>query len=127
LGVVDIQASLAFWCDLLGFRVAYDRPEAGFAYLERGPAQIMLCQLNGRWETGPMERPFGRGINLQLRVETLDPVLSALAAAHWSLYEPPTEVWYRAGDQEVGALEFLVQDPDGYLVRVAQDVGLRPG
>src|SRR5271167_5024715 len=35
LDVLDLEASLGFWCGILGFTVAYDRPERGFAYLER--------------------------------------------------------------------------------------------
>ncbi len=60
LGVSSIQASLPFWRDLLGFELAYDRPDARFAYLVRGRLQVMLCELNGRWETAEMQRPFGR-------------------------------------------------------------------
>ena len=32
--VIDLAASLRFWCELLGFMIAYDRPEEGFAYLD---------------------------------------------------------------------------------------------
>ena len=41
LSVADIGKSLSFWCDLLGFDVAYDRPDARFAYLVRGHLQVM--------------------------------------------------------------------------------------
>ena len=126
LGVTDIVASLAFWCGLLGFAVAYDRPAARFAYLEREGAQIMLCECNGRWEPGEMQRPFGRGINLQITVSRLAPILDALQAAGWPLYEGPAEAWYRAGGIESGQRECLVQDPDGYLVRLAESLGRRP-
>ena len=37
LDVSNLAASLRFWCELLGFEVAYDRPAARFAYLHRGP------------------------------------------------------------------------------------------
>lgn len=125
LGVSDLQASLRFWCDLLGFAVAYDRPAARFAYLARGGAQIMLCELNGRWDTGRLERPFGRGMNVQVMLDRLDPVLAALARASWPLFEAPSTAWYRAGPIEAGQLECLVQDPDGYLVRLAEPLGER--
>ena len=69
LSVSNIQASLSFWRDLLGFDIAYDRPDARFAYLVRGRLQVMLCELNGRWETADMQRPFGRGINFQMVVD----------------------------------------------------------
>jgi catechol 2,3-dioxygenase-like lactoylglutathione lyase family enzyme len=126
LGVTDIAASLAFWCGQLGFTVAFDRPAARFAYLERDGAQVMLCELNGRWEPGAMQRPFGRGINLQITVSRIAPILEALQAAGWPLYEGPTDAWYRTGDVEGGQREFLVQDPDGYLVRLAETLGERP-
>jgi len=125
LSVSNIQASLSFWRDLLGFDVAYDRPAAGFVYLARGLLQVMLCELNGRWETAKMQQPFGRGINFQMVVDRIDPMLAALADAKWPLYEPPNEAWYRVGDQEVGQREFLVQDPDGYLLRCVERLGVR--
>jgi catechol 2,3-dioxygenase-like lactoylglutathione lyase family enzyme len=128
LDVSDLAASLRFWTGCLGFALAYDRPAAGFAFLTRGPAQVMLCVRNARWETGELARPFGRGVNFQIMVERLEPILEALAAAGWPLFEAPSEAWYRTGDVEGGQREFLVQDPDGYLLRFAQDLGHRmPG
>jgi catechol 2,3-dioxygenase-like lactoylglutathione lyase family enzyme len=123
--VTDLQESLRFWCDLLGFEIAYDRPAARFAYLARGPVQMMLCERNGRWEVAEMARPFGRGVNFQIEVERLAPILAALARANWPLYEEPNEAWYRVGESETGQREFLVQDPDGYLLRFAEDLGTR--
>ena len=63
--ISDLSTSLRFWRDLCGFRVVFDRPEEGFAYLDRDGAQIMLDQrgLTRDWETGAMEAPFGRGVN----------------------------------------------------------------
>jgi catechol 2,3-dioxygenase-like lactoylglutathione lyase family enzyme len=120
LTVLDLVASLQFWCAVLGFEVAYQRPENGFVYLERGGAQVMLELSHGTWETGPLARPLGRGINLLIYVESLDPLLDALAAASWPLFRSPEEVRYRIGAQEITQRELLVQDPDGYLLRFAQ-------
>src|SRR5215471_4071675 len=97
LAVSDIGASLSFWCNLLGFAVAYDRPAGRFAYLVRDGIQVMLCERNGRWEPAEMHRPFGRGINLQMTIRTIAPILEALARAGWPLYEQPNEAWYRVG------------------------------
>lgn len=127
LDVTDLAASLAFWCGPLGFTVAYDRPAAGFAYLQRAGAQAMLCQCNGNWDTGPLERPFGRGINLQIRVASIAPILAALDAAGWPLFRPVQERWYRVGGSQAGSRELLVQDPDGYLLRFQEDLGVVPG
>jgi catechol 2,3-dioxygenase-like lactoylglutathione lyase family enzyme len=125
LYVTNLDASLRFWCELLGFAIAYDRPAARLAFLTRGAAQVMLCQRNGTWETAALDYPFGRGMNLQTMIEPLNPVLAALEAAGWPLFEAPTEAWYRVGDAEHGQRECLVQDPDGYLVRLAEDLGVR--
>ena len=50
---------------------------------------------------------------------------AALGDAKWPLYEEPNEAWYRVGDQEYGQREFLVQDPDGYVIRFTERLGLR--
>lgn len=125
LDVADIAGSLRFWCDLLGFHVVYDRPAAGFAFLEREVAQVMLCQVNGEWVTGPLERPYGRGINFQIEAADISVIATALDAAGWPLFRGIKESWYRIGDEEAGAREFLVQDPDGYLLRFSQSIGRR--
>ena len=106
LSVTDYEASRHFWCDLVGFSLRYERPEEGFGYLVLGNAHLMLDQINqGRtWATGALEPPLGRGINFEVQVEK----------------------WYRAGDIEIGVRQFLVQDPDGYLVRLQQEIGERP-
>lgn len=126
--VSDLDDSLRFWCGLCGFTVAYDRPEDRFAYLDRDGVQVMLEEVMApgrRWTVGAMERPFGRGINFQLSVRAIDPILSTLGEAGWPLYMAAEETWYRAGDGRVGVRQFLVQDPDGYLLRFSEPLGLR--
>jgi catechol 2,3-dioxygenase-like lactoylglutathione lyase family enzyme len=123
LKVSDIRESLSFWCGLLGFEIAYDRPAARFAFLVREGLQVMLGERNGRWEPAEMRRPFGLGVNFQMKVERVAPILAGLESAGWPLYEQPRDAWYRVGDQERGQREFLVQDPDGYLLRFAEDLG----
>ncbi|GAB5468932.1 MAG: VOC family protein [Rhodospirillales bacterium] len=127
--VSDLAASRRFWCDLIGFAVVFDRPEDGFLYLELEGAQVMLEAFEpgaDQWLTGPLEPPFGRGINFEIGVSALDPLLARLAAADWPLFRPAEERWYRQDRREVGQRQFLVQDPDGYLLRFAEDLGARP-
>jgi len=125
LHVSDLAPSLAFWRDLCGFRVVYERAEEKFVFLERDGAQLMLCQRHGRYETGAMNHPLGQGAMFQIYLDEIAPLLSSLAAARWSLYEEVRERWYRAGDHEKGLRQFMVQDPDGYLVMFAQSLGSR--
>lgn len=127
--ITDLTKSLHFWTDLLGFKVAYDRPEEGFAYLDLEGAQVMLEQQNSlhrQWLTDDLTAPFGRGINFQIEVPDVDAILDRLAKAGWPLFMACEEAWYRSGEREVGQRQFLVQDPDGYLLRLAEKLGERP-
>ena len=128
LSVTDYEASRHFWCDLVGFSLRYERLEEGFGYLVLGNAHLMLDQISlGRtWETGPLELPLGRGINFEVQVDNLDPALQRIISAGWPIFVEPEEKWYRAGDIEIGVRQFLVQDPDGYLLRLQQEIGERP-
>jgi catechol 2,3-dioxygenase-like lactoylglutathione lyase family enzyme len=125
--VADIQASLRFWRDLCGFAIVFDRPDEGFAYLHREGAQIMLEERgrNRNWVAGPLEIPLGRGVNFQVAVAAIEPILAAFAAANWPLFMAPERKWYRTGPIETGVHQFLVQDPDGYLVRFSAHIGER--
>lgn len=94
--VSDLDASLHFWCGLCGFAVVYNRPEDRFAYLDRAGQQVMLEEVMApgrRWVTAPLERPFGRGINLQITVDDVAPILDSLDAASWPLFLALEEVW----------------------------------
>ncbi len=132
LYITALPASLAFWCDLLGFRVLYDRPEQGFAAIEREGIEFMLEEYETGpsercWDTGPREKPYGRGINFEMTVSDIAPLLERLKHAPWPIFFGPEERWYRIGAaEETGVRQFLVQDPDGYLLRLSQSLGQRP-
>lgn len=123
----DLAGSIRFYRDVLGFRIRFERPEDGFAYLEIGRAQLMLERYSPEsWLTGPLEPPFGRGVNFQIEVDALDPILDRICAAGVVLFVEPRTSWYREGDIEHGQVEMLVQDPDGYLLRLVEILPERP-
>jgi catechol 2,3-dioxygenase-like lactoylglutathione lyase family enzyme len=125
--VTDIDASLRFWCGLCGFSIAFERLYEGFAYLDRDGAQVMLEERgrNRNWITGALDAPYGRGMNFEIRVASVDPILQSLTEAGWALFMRVEEKWYRVRDKETGVRQFLVQDPDGYLLRFSQRIGER--
>ncbi|TFF37585.1 VOC family protein [Pseudomonas sp. RIT623] len=126
--VTDLATSVAFWVDLLGFTIAYRRPEQHFVFLEREGAQVMLEQFDAddHWLTAALVKPLGRGINLQIEVTAVAPLLARLEQRRWPLFQACEDAWYRADDIEVGLRQFLVQDPDGYLLRFGERLGERP-
>ena len=124
LEVTDFSRSLSFYVDVIGFSVLYDRPERPFAYLALGAAHIMI-EHGGSWNTAALDPPLGRGINFQIAVPDVAAVAARLSMAHWPLFRPMEDAWYRRGNEHVGAREIVVQDPDGYLLRFSQTLGVR--
>ena len=125
--VTDIAASLDFYVGRLGFTLDYERPREGFAFLSLGGAQLMLDQIGlGRtFRAAPLEPPLGRGCNLQISVdpELYDGLLGALDAAGTPLFLAPEEKNYARGPVEYRRRQFVVADPDGYLLRFSCAAG----
>lgn len=127
LCVSDFAASLRFYTENLGFSILYDRPDERFAMLDCDGARLMIEQSVGRrFVNGRLAKPYGRGMNLQIRVPALEPILNRLDAIRWPLFLKPETSWYRIGAVEAGNYQFIVADPDGYLLRLFEDLGTRP-
>ncbi len=125
--VQDFAASYAWWTGMLGFEPVFQRPAQKLAMLQNGDgAQVMVYQRDGDWETGAMEQPFGRGAVLQVFVADVTAAHAVFAAAGHPFYVALREKWRDWGDCLGGQREFLVQDPDGYLVMVAEHIGVKP-
>ena len=121
--VSDHAKSRDFYVRILGFAVRYERLAEQFSYLDLGGAEIMIEQETDFWTTASREKPYGRGINLQVEVMAIEPILARLRDAGIPLFRPVEEAWYRSGDAYSGNRQFLVQDPDGYLLRMFEDLG----
>ena len=100
LSVTDIERTRKFYIDMLGFKIEYERPENLFMFVSKDNCQLMLEQVNGNWNVGDLIYPFGRGINLEMTVSDVD-----------ALYQR------RETDSVIIQKQFLIQDPDGYLLR----------
>ncbi|MSQ61171.1 MAG: VOC family protein [Dehalococcoidia bacterium] len=123
----EIEQSLAFYVGTLGFVVVYARPEERFAFLEREGAQIMIEQPTERTLlAAEFVHPFGRGINLQIEVSDVVSLYAIVQAAASLINLPLEDKWYRRDAELMGNRQFVVQDPDGYLLRFFQDLGAKP-
>lgn len=128
LKVLKFDKSLDFYIRLAKFQIVYDRPEENFAMLEINGGRLMIEGItasNRSWEVGEMERPFGRGMNLQIEVQDVDHLYQNFKQAQYPIFFGLEEKWYRIDDKEIGHKQFLVQDPDGYLLRFFENIGIR--
>lgn len=125
LRVSDVQKSKKFYTEVLGFSVEYERED--FAMVVLGKCQIMLQQLTlpspkGSWNVSEdMQYPFGRGINLQIILDDAMAIYERIKKHNYPIFIEPIKSAYRENDVIYKVLEFLVQDPDGYLLRFQQD------
>ena len=119
LTVIDFEKSLSFY-KMLGFIVEYTREN--FAFLSFQGSQLMIEKQNNTWKVGELEKPFGRGINFQISVNNIGDITSILEKNNYPIAFPLEVHTYKVKDSEFCEKEFLVQDPDGYLLRFSQTI-----
>jgi len=118
LTVRDVERTKRFYTDILGFRMEYERPEDGFVFLSLGENQLMFEQeREDVWRTGELEYPFGRGVNFEMTVPDVEALYRRVTEAGVAPFRELRESRYRSGEEIIAQKEFLVQDPDGYLLR----------
>lgn len=127
LSVSNFERSLAFYVDVLGFSIRIKRENPDFVYLEQEHVQMMLEQISDEgWITGELEAPLGRGVNFQIELSDLEPLVKRLQTHKVPLFREMKETWYDIGEKLSGERELLLQDPDGYLLRFTQHLGEKP-
>ena len=122
LSVKNIERSKWFYIEILGFQLEYERTNDKFAFLSLNGAQIMIEEINGYWNTGLLEYPFGRGINFQILTDDIQPIVERLKQNEILLFREPTVSEYKINETIIKEIEFLVQDPDGYLLKFSQEI-----
>ena len=116
LSVTDINKSRDFYLSL-GFEIKYERPENKFIFLQLEENQIMIEEINGHWSVGEMQHPFGNGINLSMCVSDVNEKYKELKSKGIKMFRELEVHTYKCDDVEYSDSEFLLQDPDGYLLR----------
>ena len=117
LTVTDIERTKAFYVGILQFKIEYERTENKFVFLSLEKNQLMFEQENGNWSVGVLEYPYGRGINFEMTVSDVDGIYTRILDAGIKPFREMKVSYYRNGDEYIVQKEFLVQDPDGYLLR----------
>lgn len=116
LTVSNIEKSKEFYLEL-GFKIKYERIENKFCFLELENNQLMIEEINGNWNTAVMEYPFGRGINISMSVSDVEKMYNKLKNKNFKIFLDLEYHTYKVDEIIYNDKEFLIQDPDGYLLR----------
>lgn len=116
LSVSDINKSKEFYLSI-GFLIVYERVEDKFCFLELDGNQLMIEEVNDHWNTGELEYPYGRGINISMEVSDIDKIYKLVQENHYPIFRDLQIDEYRVDDKVYSDKQFLIQDLDGYLLR----------
>lgn len=116
LSVSNIEISKRFYLQL-GFQIVYEREKDKFAFLELEGNQLMIEEVNNHWSTGVLEYPFGRGINISMTIDDVEAFYKDLQKKKIPFFKELMTNDYEANGTIYHDSEFLIQDPDGYLLR----------
>lgn len=119
LSVSNINKSIDFYTSI-GFTIIYERKEDKFCFLELEDNQIMIEEINDNWNTGTLEYPFGRGINISMSVSNIDIIYDKVKLNNIKIFQEIKINKYKVNNIIYEDKEFLIQDPDGYLLRFNQ-------
>jgi catechol 2,3-dioxygenase-like lactoylglutathione lyase family enzyme len=113
LVVSNVEKSVAFYRDLLGFTLAATVPEASpyvFAIVQSGGVEVFLNAPEPAIAEYPAfaEKPIGGTLTLYIEVEGIRSLYDALQS-RIRILTPLEKKFY-------GVTEFVIQDPDGYLI-----------
>lgn len=116
LSVSDIDKSKEFYLSI-GFSIVYERVEDKFCFLELDGNQLMIEEVNDHWNTGELEYPYGRGINISMEVKNIDTIYELVKKNNYPIFRDMQIDEYRVDDKVYSDKQFLIQDLDGYLLR----------
>lgn len=114
--VSDLQASIGYWREKVGFEAQTFESAPSFAIVSRGGVRIMLQQVAAGTQITPNWRLHEKTSNAFIWVDDAKALYAELtgrgAIIDWELYEAP-----------YGALEFGIQDLDDQDIAFAQLLG----
>lgn len=116
LSVTNLEKSKEFYVNI-GFEIKYEREEDKLCFLQLEEAQLMIQEINNIWPNGKLDYPFGRGINFSIELDDLDYVYNNIKKHNYKFYLDLCINSYRVKDKIYNDREFIILDPDGYMLR----------
>ena len=118
LTVFNIKETKDFYLNILGFKLEYERIEDKFIFVSFENSQFMFEQLHDDgWNIGDLEYPLGRGINFSIEVKDIDTLYDKAINHNITPFRKLIISNYRLDNKIIQQKEFLIQDPNGYLLR----------
>lgn len=118
LTVSDINQTKEFYISKLGFNLEYERTEDKFIFVSHEGSQLMFEQWHeDGWNLDVLEYPFGRGINFSIGCSNIHQLYDLILKHQVKVYRELHEAAYLCDGKEEQQKQFLIQDPDGYLLR----------
>lgn len=127
LVVSDVERSLAFYRDVLGFSVTATVPEQApfaFAWMQRDGVSVFLNSHESIEEHAQLaSRAIGGTATLFITIDA-DDVKSGIDGV-FAAVSRRARVMMQPKDQFYGMREFGIEDPDGYVIFFAQRIAER--
>jgi len=120
LVVRDVAASMEFYRSVLGFQPAIkvpDEPPYVFGSVTSGSVEIFFNDRKAVAEDYPPlgARPAGGALTLFMEVEGIEEVLAAVQKSGAKIVMPLKQQFY-------GMREFAFEDPEGWMVTIAERI-----
>ena len=112
LWTAQLQETIDFYVKTLGFTIAEQNDEWGWAALHRDTVELMLARPN---EHTPFAGPAFTG-SLYIRVDEVDQL--------WDELKDKTKVCYPLDNFEHGMREFAIYDNNGYMLQFGKELAL---
>ncbi len=111
--VRDVERSVAFYTERLGFTVL--RKEPDFAVIALGQSHVLLAAEAHTSREWLASGPRGVGLNTRIMVDDVDAVYQRAKAAGVPIVQ-------EIASRSYGLRDFIVADPDGFCLRFASPV-----
>ena len=115
--VSDLERSLGFYREKLGFRSVFQEPD--FAIVALGNAFVMLATPDEAWwpnvKAWLTSGPRGVGLNIRIMVDDVDAMYERAVASG-------ARFVLEIGDRDYGLRDFMISDPDGFVLRFASPI-----
>jgi catechol 2,3-dioxygenase-like lactoylglutathione lyase family enzyme len=111
--VPDVDASVRFYTDVLGFVVLRQEPD--FAVVGLGDAHVLLAHESLTSKAWLQAGPRGVGLNVRIMVDDVDGMYRRAKAGG-------ARIAHEIADRDYGLRDFILADEDGFLLRFASPV-----